>query len=109
MKSLFVGNISYQTSEDSLRSAFERFGEVKRGRVVTDRDTGRPRGFAFIEMAQDEDAARAIEEMNGTRLDGRTLSVNEARPRAERGPGAEAPRDRVRELSRFTGGRPPRW
>ena len=109
MKSLFVGNISYQTSEDSLRSAFERYGEVKRVKVVTDRDTGRPRGFAFIEMAQDDDAARAIGEMNGTRLDGRTLSVNEARPRAERSPAAEQPRDRARELSRFTGGRPPRW
>ena len=84
MKNIFVGNLSFQTTEDGLRSAFERFGEILRVNVVTDRDTGRVRGFAFVEMANGDEADRAIADLNGTELDGRSLTVNEARPKPER-------------------------
>ena len=78
---LFVGNMSFQTSEASLRSLFEPFGAITRVHIVTDRETGRARGFAFVEMANDEEAAKAIAALNGADLDGRALKVNEARPR----------------------------
>jgi RNA recognition motif-containing protein len=84
MKKLYVGNISFQTSEDDLREAFGQFGTVTSAQVVTDRDTGRSRGFAFVEMSDGADEAVAA--MNGAQLGGRTLTVNEARPREERGP-----------------------
>ncbi len=85
MKNLFVGNMSFHTTESDLRALFEPFGEITRVHVVTDRETGRARGFAFVEMANDEDAAKAMAALNGKELDGRTLNVNEARPRPERG------------------------
>ncbi len=85
MKNLFVGNMSFRTTESDLRALFEPFGEVTRVHIVTDRDTGRARGFAFVEMANDEDAAKAIAALNGKDLDGRALNVNEARPKPERG------------------------
>jgi len=79
---LYVGNISFKTTEDSLRAAFESNGRtVKDIAVPSDRETGRPRGFAFVEMANDADAKAAIEEWDGRELDGRTLRVNEAQER----------------------------
>ena len=84
MKNLFVGNMSFNTTENELRTMFEPFGEVTRVNVVTDRDTGRARGFAFVEMTNDDEAAGAITALNGKEVDGRALNVNEARPRPER-------------------------
>ncbi|MBI2817484.1 MAG: RNA-binding protein [Acidobacteria bacterium] len=85
MKNLFVGNLSFQTTESDLRSAFEQYGETTRVQIMTDRDTGRARGFAFVEMSSDDDAQKAITGLNGRELDGRALNVNEARPKADRG------------------------
>ena len=84
MKNLFVGNMSFQTTESELRSLFEPFGEISRVNVITDRDTGQARGFAFVEMSHDEEAAKAISSLNGKEVNGRALNVNEARPKAER-------------------------
>jgi RNA recognition motif-containing protein len=79
---IYVGNLSFDTSEDGLRAAFSEFGEVEEAILITDRETGRPRGFGFVTMP--DDAARAaIEAMNGKELDGRTLNVNEARAKTE--------------------------
>ena len=85
---LYVGNLSYQTTEAQLLDLFAQFGEVRRATVVTDRDTGRPRGFAFVEMASDEAAQAAIAGLDGQTVDGRVLQVNVARPREDRGPRA---------------------
>ena len=82
MKNLFVGNMSFQTTESELRAMFEPYGDITRVQVITDRDTGRARGFAFVEMANDEEAAKAITALNGTQMDGRALNVNEAKPKA---------------------------
>ena len=82
MKNLFVGNMSFSTTESDLRSIFEPFGEITQVNVITDRDTGRARGFAFVEMTNDEEAAKAIAALNGKELDGRALNVNEAKPKA---------------------------
>jgi len=87
MKSLFVGNLSFQTTQSDLAALFKAFGEVTRVQVATDRETGRARGFAFVEMPNDEEAAKAIAGVNGKELGGRRLKVNEARPRPERAPG----------------------
>lgn len=87
MKSIFVGNMSFQTTEAALRGLFEPFGQVTRIHIPTDRETGQKRGFAFVEMANDEEAAKAITGLNGKELDGRALRVNEAAPKAERGSG----------------------
>ena len=84
---LFVGNLSFNTTEESLMAAFQEFGEVVEARLMTERETGRSRGFAFVEMATAEAATKAIEEMNGAVLDGRPLRVNEAEARPERGGG----------------------
>jgi RNA recognition motif-containing protein len=84
---LYVGNLSFSSTEDSLREAFEAHGAVQEVRVITDRMTGRSRGFGFVTMASSEDAARAIEKMNGAMLDGRALRVNEAEQKTERGGG----------------------
>jgi len=84
MKNLFVGNLTFDTTEDALRELFSPIGEVSQVRIMTDRDTGRSRGFAFVEMVQDDDAAKAIAMLNGKELDGRALTINEARPRPER-------------------------
>lgn len=83
-KKLYVGNMSYSTSEDELREAFEAAGEVVSVAVITDRETGRPRGFGFVEMATDEGAEAAIEAMDGKDLGGRPLKVNVARERPSR-------------------------
>jgi hypothetical protein len=87
MKNIFVGNLSFGTTEGTVRSIFENYGTVDRVSLVTDRDTGRARGFAFVEMNDDGQGERAISELNGRELDGRVLNVNEARPREERGGG----------------------
>jgi len=81
---IYVGNLSYETTEDSLRRAFEPYGAVDSATVVTDRGTGRSRGFGFVEMGNDEEAKNAINSLNGTELEGRTLTVNESRPQERR-------------------------
>ncbi len=78
-KKLFVGNLSFQTTESDIREAFEQFGSVESVAIITDRDTGRSKGFGFVEMPED-DANKAIGKMNGAELNGRALTVNEARP-----------------------------
>jgi RNA recognition motif-containing protein len=87
MTNIFVGNLSYQTTEDDLRAAFQSYGAIERVSIITDRDTGQPRGFAFVEMANSAEAATAINALNGTELNGRAMNVNEARPKAASGGG----------------------
>lgn len=81
---IYVGNISYRMTEDDLRDLFGEHGQVDEAAIVNDRETGRSRGFAFVTMADDEAARKAIEAVNGQEVQGRTLTVNEARPRAPR-------------------------
>ena len=83
---IFVGNLPYSTTGEDLRQAFSAYGEVKSANVIMDRDTGRSRGFGFVEMDNSQEAQAAIQGLNGSDLDGRQLTVNEARPRPERGP-----------------------
>lgn len=97
MKNIFVGNLDFGATEDSIRSLFEAHGTVERVNLVTDRDTGRSRGFAFVEMTDAGEADRAIAALNGADSGGRALSVNEARPKTNSGGGG--PRER----------RTPRW
>jgi cold-inducible RNA-binding protein len=87
MKNIYVGNLPFDTNEEELQAAFEAHGKVDKVTVVRDRDTGQPRGFAFVEMANDGEAEKAMAALNGSTLRGRALNVNEARPRVERGPG----------------------
>ena len=87
MKKIFVGNLDFDITEPSLRALFEPYGTVESVHVVTDRETGRARGFAFVEMADSAEADRAIAALNGTNLEGRLLNVNEARPKTEGGRG----------------------
>ena len=87
MKNIFVGNLDFGATESSIRTLFERYGAVDRVSVVTDRDTGRSRGFAFVEMPDASAAEQAISALNGYQLDGRALNVNEARPKGEGGGG----------------------
>ena len=86
MKSLFVGNMSFQTTEADLTALFRPFGQVGRVHIATDRETGRARGFAFVEMPIDAEAAKAIAGLDGKEVGGRNLKVNEARPKGERPP-----------------------
>jgi cold-inducible RNA-binding protein len=86
MKSLFVGNMNFQTTEGELRELFAPFGQVARVHIVMDRETGRARGFAFVEMPNDAEAAQAISGLDGKEVGGRNLKVNEARPKGEGGP-----------------------
>src|ERR1700693_4177564 len=86
MKSLFVGNMNFQTTESELRDLFAAFGSVTRVHMAMDRETGRARGFAFVEMPNDEEAAKAIAGLDGKEAGGRNLKVNEARPKGESGP-----------------------
>ncbi len=81
---IYVGNVSYQTDDSRLVELFSEFGEVASARVINDRETGRSKGFGFVEMADDTAATAAIEALNEKEVDGRTLRVNEARPREER-------------------------
>jgi RNA recognition motif-containing protein len=87
MKNIFVGNLSFGATEDTVRALFETHGTVDRVNICTDRDSGQPRGFGFVEMANDSEAEKAISAVNGKELDGRALNVNEARPKAERSGG----------------------
>jgi RNA recognition motif-containing protein len=83
---IYVGNIAYRTSEQDLLDTFAAYGEVDSARIITDRETGRSKGFGFVEMPDDEQAKAAIDALNGSAIDGRPLTVNEARPRAPRPP-----------------------
>ena len=80
---IYVGNLSYQTTEDDLRKAFESYGTITSVNIIKDKYSGESRGFGFVEMASDEEAKAAMENLNGTDLGGRTLNINEARPRKE--------------------------
>lgn len=81
---LYVGNLNYDTTEDTLREVFEKHGTVESVNIITDRQTGRSRGFAFVEMSSEEEAKSALKKLNGTEVDDRTLKVDEARPRRNR-------------------------
>ena len=118
MKNLYVGNMSFQTTESDLRALLQPFGQITRVHLATDRETGRPRGFAFVEMANDEEAARAMAALDGKEVGGRTLKVNEARPKTEgggpRGGGGGCGRGRGRFSTEDYSGsarqpREPRW
>jgi cold-inducible RNA-binding protein len=102
LKNIFVGNLSFGTTEDTVRSMFEAYGTVDRVNIVTDRETGQARGFAFVEMSSDAEGNAAINGLNGKDVDGRTLNVNEARPKAERGSGGG-------DRGRSSGSRQRRW
>jgi RNA recognition motif-containing protein len=84
MKSLFVGNMSFRTTEAELRSLIEPLGQITRVQIITDRDTGRARGFAFVEMPNDDEATKVVAALNGKEVGGRALNVNEARPKPAR-------------------------
>lgn len=84
---LFVGSLSYSVNDDQLQDFFAGVGQVTSAKVIIDRDTGRSKGFGFVEMESDEDAKKAIAELDGKELDGRAVAVNEARPREDRGGG----------------------
>ena len=86
-KKLYVGNLTYEVADSDLQSLFEPHGTVVSANVIQDRDTGRSKGFGFVEMSSDEEAASAIEALNGQDHNGRSLTVNEARPRTDRGGG----------------------
>jgi RNA recognition motif-containing protein len=86
-KKLYVGNLSYDTSDSDLQRLFEEFGTVESAQVISDRDTGRSKGFGFVEMGSDQEAQAAISALNGKEVGGRALTVNEAKPREDRGGG----------------------
>ncbi|MEW6587129.1 MAG: RNA-binding protein [Nitrospirota bacterium] len=100
-KKIYVGNLPYSATEDDLRQMFEKVGEVQSVRILTDAATGRSRGFGFVEMTSDEEADKAINQLNGAALMERTLTVSEARPQAARGKGD----DRGRKRKSFDEGR----
>src|SRR6202162_2862036 len=115
MKNVFVGNMNFQTTEAELRALFEPFGQVTRVHIAMDRETGRARGFAFVEMPNDAEAAKAMSGLDGKEVGGRALKVNEARPKAAGGGGGGGPRgsggsgggggfDRDRDRDRNRGG-----
>lgn len=83
-QNLFVGNLSYDTTDDSLKAFFEQIGEVVSARVITDRDSGRSKGFAFVEYKNDDDNQKAVDQLNGKELDTRAISVSLARPKEDR-------------------------
>jgi cold-inducible RNA-binding protein len=106
MTNIFVGNLSFQTTQQDLMAAFSAYGNVERVNIVTDRDTGQPRGFAFVEMTERRDAETAISQLNGSELNGRALNVNEARPKPTGGGGDRGGRGGGGGGGR---GRGPRW
>jgi len=85
VKNIFVGNLDFKATEEAVRALFERYGAVNSARIMTDRETGRSRGFAFVEMENENEANQAISALNGFNMDGRALNVNEARPKPDRG------------------------
>ncbi len=109
MKNIFVGNLDFNTSEEELRQMFEVYGQVDRVSIMTDRETGRSRGFGFVEMSSAEDGEKAIAALNGSQLGGRTLNVNEARPKVERGSGGGGGGGRDRGGRGGGGGGRNRW
>ena len=96
---VYVGNLSFNTTEDALRTLFAEFGEIESINLITDRDTGRPKGFAFVEMATEQAAKESISSLNGKLVDDREIKVDRAKPQA----------DRDRRDARPSGGRRPRW
>jgi cold-inducible RNA-binding protein len=96
MTNIFVGNLSFRTTQEELLAAFSQFGNVERVNIVTDRDSGQSRGFAFVEMSEKREADTAIEQLNGSDLNGRTMNVNEARPKPQGGGGGGFGADRPR-------------
>ena len=106
MKKLFVGNIPHSTTEAELRTLFEPHGAIEQVSIVTDRDTGRSRGFAFVEMTDSAEAEKAIAALNGKELGGRALNINEARPKTDRG---GPPRGRWRRTSGWRWWTPRWW
>ncbi|MGD1096421.1 MAG: RNA-binding protein [Bryobacteraceae bacterium] len=114
MKNIFVGNLDFGATEDTIRSLFEAYGTVERVSLMTDRDTGRSRGFAFVEMTDAEEADRAITALNGSNVGGRALNVNEARPKTSGGGGGRPGGGGFRGGGGRDGGGPrqrrePRW
>jgi RNA recognition motif-containing protein len=105
---IYVGNLPFSATDDSLREMFGQAGQVESARIITDRDTGRSKGFGFVEMSTDREASEAIRKFNGTELDGRSLTVNEARPMTPRDGGGRGPRDGGGRGQRGGGGRQ-RW
>ncbi len=105
MKNVFVGNLDFGATEESLRALFEQYGTVEKVEIIRDRDTGRSRGFAFVEMPDSEAADRAIAALNGTNVGGRAINVNEARPKADRSGGGGGGFSRGGPRQR----REPRW
>ena len=97
MKNIYVGNLSFGTTEQGVRSLFEPYGTVDRVNIVTDRETGQPRGFAFVEMPNDAEGEKAIADVNGRDVGGRTLAVNEARPKTDRPSGGRGHRPDKRD------------
>jgi cold-inducible RNA-binding protein len=108
---IFVGNLSFQTTQDDLLATFSQFGNVERVNIVTDRDSGQSRGFAFVEMTDRRDAENAISQLNGSELNGRAMNVNEARPKPQGGGSGFGNRGGGRGGSNSGGGRGrgPRW
>ncbi len=94
---IFIGNLNFRLSENELREAFEKFGEVSSAKIITDKNSGRSKGFGFIEMSDDEEAQQAIEALNGTNLGGRDINVNQARERVEENGGARRSNFKRRE------------
>jgi RNA recognition motif-containing protein len=84
-KKLYIGNLSYNITDEALADTFAQFGTVESARIITDRDSGRSKGFAFVEMSTAEEAQTSIDKLNGSQLDGRTMNVSEAKPREEKG------------------------
>jgi len=113
LKNIFVGNLDFGATEDTIRSLFEAYGTVERVSLMTDRDTGRSRGFAFVEMTDAEEADRAITALNGSNVGGRALNVNEARPKTSGGGGGRPGGGGGFRGGRDSGGprqrREPRW
>jgi RNA recognition motif-containing protein len=89
MKNLFVGNLNFQITASDLRALFEPFGQIERIHMPTDRETGRPRGFAFVEMTNDDEAKKAMASLDSKELSGRNIKVNEARPKEQSGPASQ--------------------
>jgi cold-inducible RNA-binding protein len=109
MSNIFVGNLSYQTTQEDLLATFSQYGNVERVSIVTDRDTGQPRGFAFVEMSNAQEAQTAIAQLNGAELNGRALNVNEARPKPSGGGGRGGFGGGGNRRGHGGGGRGSRW
>jgi cold-inducible RNA-binding protein len=109
MTNIFVGNLNFRTTQEELHAAFAQYGNVERVNIVTDRETGQPRGFAFVEMTDRQEAENAISQLNGAELNGRALNVNEARPKPTGGGGGGGGRGGYGGGGGGGRGRGPRW